>query len=140
MRIKKRQCGVKRFVRKVSLTKKDLYTKFEVSICLIEMFFFKRPSRNLNILHSPRPHRINQSLSGSVKLYIIDPSLYFTPDWGAWNSWADCSTSCDVGFRNRNRICLSSIGACVGSAEEIEDCTVKHCDKNAGTSRDGGTS
>ncbi|XP_030844056.1 A disintegrin and metalloproteinase with thrombospondin motifs adt-1-like [Strongylocentrotus purpuratus] len=53
-------------------------------------------------------------------------------DWGAWNSWADCSTTCDVGFRNRNRICLSSIGACVGSAEEIEDCTVKNCDKEAG--------
>nr|XP_054774245.1 coadhesin-like [Lytechinus pictus] len=68
----------------------------------------------------------------SLARTIVSQTDNAAGDWGAWNSWADCSTTCDVGFRSRNRVCLSSIGACVGSSEEIEDCNLKHCDKEAG--------
>ncbi|XP_071504567.1 uncharacterized protein [Diadema antillarum] len=68
----------------------------------------------------------------SLARTIVSQTDSAVGDWGAWNSWSDCSTTCDVGFRSRNRICLSSIGNCEGSAEEVEDCTEKFCSEEQG--------
>ena len=48
------------------------------------------------------------------------------PAWSNWFNWAECSTTCGRGLRNRFRICENASGdlTCPGDAIEEEECTV----------------
>ena len=48
------------------------------------------------------------------------------PSWGNWFEWADCSTTCGNGVRNRVRICDNENDAisCIGPGVQSEDCVV----------------
>ena len=44
------------------------------------------------------------------------------PQWVAWESWGDCSTTCGAGERTRLRECPS--GGCAGNALQSEECNI----------------
>ncbi|CAC5422941.1 HMCN [Mytilus coruscus] len=53
-------------------------------------------------------------------------------DWGSWSSWTKCSSSCDSGFRTRNRLCnhpvpSSSSLYCNGTSFEVLKCSIARC-------------
>ena len=53
-------------------------------------------------------------------------------DWGAWGSWADCSQTCGISTRTRERKCdnpppTSGGLECQGDATDYENCTGVVC-------------
>ena len=56
-------------------------------------------------------------------------------NWGQWESWSECSKTCDIGVHTRSRTCsnpapLNGGKDCVGSATEESQCSNRPC--NAG--------
>uniref|UniRef100_A0AAY4ADZ6 Sema domain-containing protein n=1 Tax=Denticeps clupeoides TaxID=299321 RepID=A0AAY4ADZ6_9TELE len=52
--------------------------------------------------------------------------------WSAWSSWSQCSRDCSQGIRTRKRTCTNpkpKYGgiACLGSAQEFQECNVTPC-------------
>ncbi|XP_065653613.1 SCO-spondin-like isoform X1 [Hydra vulgaris] len=49
-------------------------------------------------------------------------------DWETWSSWSLCSSSCNLGFTTRVRLCNSSKYLCEGNSTEIFGCLNKPCE------------
>merc|ERR1712130_994379 len=43
------------------------------------------------------------------------------PEWGHWRQWSQCSTSCGIGSKTRQRVC-NLPGQCVGPDREMSSC------------------
>ena len=72
-----------------------------------------------------------------VYLFIIsvinDVVLVINGNWGTWESWSGCSSSCGIGQRSRSRACDSpspSIGGLPCTVDGFTDLEVESCNSN----------
>jgi len=52
--------------------------------------------------------------------------------WSQWGQWSDCSTTCDLGVKNRSRTCTDPVPQengqpCNGSDEDAVQCMLSYC-------------
>ena len=55
---------------------------------------------------------------------------YFNKQWGDWNDWGECSSSCDGGMRFRKRSCIGgnpNDTGCEGLFHQSEECMTQKC-------------
>ena len=55
---------------------------------------------------------------------------YFNKQWGDWNDWGECSSSCDGGMRFRKRSCIGgnpNDAGCEGLFHQSEECMTQKC-------------
>jgi len=52
--------------------------------------------------------------------------------WSQWGEWSDCSTTCDLGVKSRQRTCTDPVPQengqpCNGSDEDAAECMLSYC-------------
>lgn len=71
---------------------------------------------------------------GKVKIARACNTFPCKGQWSCWSDWSSCSSSCGIGFRKRNRNCMSVYNNelfstdCEGHNEETEPCEMPSCD------------
>ena len=70
----------------------------------------------------------------SLQLYL----LYFQSavflfylahgNWSLWGAWSDCSVTCAIGNKTRNRTCTSGGNNCTGNSTDTGTCDLGTCD------------
>lgn len=91
---------------------------------------------------NPLPQYGGQGCFGSPQEgYACNGTCTVHGAWGGWQTWSQCTKTCDSGLRGRARICDSPAPTpdgrkCMGNSFEMEDCNTQSC-SGGGSSGNG---